>query len=436
MHLGLPGRLIRFVSAPEPATTAVADTAPRLPYQALIWLAVALFSTGIDGYVLAGLLPSIASDLQVSGAAAGQLVSVFALTSALAAPILGAATSGWERRRTIACALAVFVAGNIVTAAAPAYGFAMAGRVIAALGGCLLGAAISGYVLHLTPLHQRGRALSFVLGGWMTATALGVPVGLVLGESSWRLPLIMVAAVGTIALVGIVLKLPRLELSPGTLAERLRPLRQPRLVAALLVRTGILCASYTCFTYAVLILGPSFTAHWMIILIMFGYGLASLLGNSVTGRLADRFTPVRVLTVILIGLLLNSIFGAITFATAPAGVIAALGLVWFFAAGIGNGGAAVPQQAHLAAMVPESAAIVLALNGSATSLGSALGGGLGGVVLTAGGSPARLLVAASVVLVLTLGLHGVVCAMSRRLRAIQLPTTQTTAARVSPPCGP
>ncbi|HEX3816618.1 MAG TPA: MFS transporter [Mycobacteriales bacterium] len=391
----------------EPATTTV-DSAQRLPYHALIWLAVALFSTGIDGYVLAGLLPSIASDLRVSDAAAGQLVSVFALTSALAAPLLGTVTSAWERRRTIACALTVFVVGNIITAAAPSYGFAMAGRVIAALGGCLLAAAISGYVVHLAPEHQRGRALSFVLGGWMTATALGVPVGLVLGQSSWRLPLIMVAVVGTIALVGIVVKLPRLELPAGTLSERLRPLRQPRLVATLLVSTGILCSSYTCFTYAVLILKPSFSAHWMIILIMFGYGLASLLGNTVTGRLADRFTPVRVLTVVLIGLLLNGIFGAISFATAPAGVIAVLGLVWFFVAGIGNGGAAVPQQARLATMVPGSAAIILALNGSAISLGSASGGGLGGLVLTAGGSPARLLIAASVVLLVTLGLHGVV----------------------------
>lgn len=397
----------------EPATTTAVDTTPRLQYQALIWLAIALFSTGIDGYVLAGLLPSIAGDLHVSGAAAGQLVSVFALTSALAAPVLGTATSAWERRRTIASALAVFVAGNVVTASAPTYGVAMAGRVIAALGGCLLAAAISGYVVHLTPAHQRGRALSFVLGGWMTATALGVPVGLVLGESSWRLPLIMVAAIGAIALVGIVLKLPRLELPPSTLAERLRPLRQPRLVIALLVTTGILCASYTCFTYAVLILGPTFRAHWMIVLIMFGYGLASLLGNSVTGRLADHFTPVSVLTVILIWLLLNSIYGAITFAVVPAG-LAALALVWFFAAGIGNGGAAVPQQARLAGMAPESAAIILALNGSAIALGSASGGGLGGLVLTAGASPARLLVVASIVLTVTLGIHGVVSVISRR----------------------
>ena len=401
----------------RPETTTTRRASP-LPYRSLIWLAVAAFSTGIDGYVLAGLLPKIADDLTVTEALAGQLVSVFALTSAIAAPVLGAATSGWERRRTISLSLAVFVAGNLIVALAPGYAVALSGRVVAALGASLLNAAISGYVIHLAPEEHRGKALSFVLGGWMTATALGVPVGLLLGQSNWRFPLIMVSVVGTVALIGIVIKLPHLRLPPSTLAERLKPLRQPRLVAGLLVTTGILCASYSCFTYAVLILGPSHQAGWMIILIMFGYGLASMLGNAFTGRLADRFTPLRVLTVILIGLLLNSVLGSIAFEFAPLPVIAVLGLVWFFAAGVGNGGAAVPQQSRLASMAPQSAAIVMALNASAISLGSALGGGLGGASLTAGLVPHGLLAVAACVLAATLTLHLVVARLTARSTAV------------------
>src|SRR5690242_11853782 len=83
-------------------------------YRPFIWLAVATFSMGIDGYVLAGLLPQIAGDLSVTPAAAGQLMSVFAFTAALAGPVLGTLTSRWERRTTIALALAVFVLGNLV----------------------------------------------------------------------------------------------------------------------------------------------------------------------------------------------------------------------------------------------------------------------------------------------------------------------------------
>lgn len=381
-----------------------------LGYRTLIWLAVATFSNGIDGYVLAGLLPKISGDLQVSNAAAGQLVSIFALTSALAAPVLGAATSGWERRRTIVLSLGVFVIGNLITALAPVYAVALGARVVAALGACLMNASISGYVIHLAPPEHRGKALSFVLGGWMTATALGVPVGLLLGQSSWRFPLIMVAVVGTVALIGIMIKLPQLTLPPGTLRDRLRPLGRPKLLAGLLVSTGILCASYTCFTYAVLILH---WAHgWMIIVIMFGYGLASMIGNAVTGRLADRFTPVRILTIWLIGLLVNAVVGAIGIGIATATTLVVLGLVWFFVAGIGNGGAAVPQQARLASMAPDSATVVMALNGSAISLGSALGGAVGGVTLAAGNPPHTLLPVAAGILVLTLVLHAVVVRVS------------------------
>ena len=382
-------------------------------YRPLVWLAVATFSTGIDGYVLAGLLPAIADDLHVVEAAAGQLVSVFALTSALAAPLLSTVTSRWERRRTIAWSLGVFVLGNLIVGLATNYPIALGGRVVAALGGCLLNAAVTGYVLALTPAKDHGKALSFVLGGWMAATALGVPVGLVIGQSSWRFPMILVAVVGTIALTGILLKLPRLHLPSGTLTDRLRPLGQPRLLAGLLVTTGILCSSYTCFTYATLILGPAFPAEWMIILIMFGYGLASMLGNAVTGRLVDRYTALRVLTVVLTGLLVDAVLGAFAFAFAPVAVLVVAGLVWFFAAGIGNGGAAVPQQARLAALAPDSAAIVMALNGSAISLGVALGGGLGGITLAAGSPPHGLLAVAAVILALTLSLHLLV-ARARR----------------------
>ncbi|TDO44277.1 putative MFS family arabinose efflux permease [Kribbella sp. VKM Ac-2527] len=372
-----------------------------MSYRPLLWLAVATFSTGIDGYVLAGLLPAIAGDLHVSEALAGQLMSAFALTSALAAPLLGTVTSRWEQRSTIALSLGVFVLGNLIVGIAPSYPIALGGRVVAALGGCLLNAAVTGYVIAWTPIRHRGKALSFVLGGWMTATALGVPVGLALGQSNWRFPMILVSVVGTIALAGILLKLPRLHLPARTLAARLRPLAQPRLLAGLLVTTGILCSSYTCFTYATLILRPAFPAEWMIIVIMFGYGLASMLGNAVTGRLADRFTPLPVLTVILTALLLNSLFGVLA---STSGVLGVAGLVWFFAAGIGNGGAAVPQQARLAALAPDSAPIVMALNGSAISLGSALGG----ASLAAGSSPYGLLTVAAIILAITLVLHQVV----------------------------
>ncbi|ATG56216.1 MFS transporter [Brachybacterium ginsengisoli] len=415
----------------DASSVTAPDTQRGVPYRVLIWLAVATFTTGIDGYVLAGLLPDIASDLEVTAAAAGQLVAAFALTSALAGPLLGALTSGWEQRRTILMALATFILGNILNALAPTYAVALGGRVVAALGGCLLGAAVTGYVVHLVAPQHRGRALSFVLGGWMTATALGVPVGLILGQSSWRLPLLMVSVVGLAALTGIALRLPHLRYPSTSLAERLRPLARPRLVGGLLVSTGVLCASYTCFTYAVLILQPSHPASWMIIVIMCAYGLASMAGNAVTGRLVDRFSPVRVLTVVLALLLVNSLFGALSLTVAAPAAVAVLSLVWFLVAGVGNGGHAVPQQTRLAAMAPASVPVVMALNASAISLGSALGGGLGGVALTVGLGPAHLPLVAAGVLAVTIPLHLLVAWSARRADRVALGAPSADGARLS-----
>lgn len=388
--------------------TCATETVEEFSYRPLVWLAVATFSMGIDGYVLTGLLPAIAADLHVSVAAAGQLMSAFALTAAFAGPVLGTVTSRWERRTTIATALAVFVLGNLVVGLATTYPIAFTGRVLAALGGCLLNAAVSGYVIAVTPVRHRGKALSFVLGGLLTATALGVPVGLVIGQSSWRYPMILVAVMGTIALAGILRGLPRRQLPDVRLADQLRPLGRPRLLGSLLVTTGILAGSFTCFTYAVLILGPSFPAGWMIIAIMFGYGVTSALGNAITGRLADRFPAPRVLTVVLIVLLLNSMLGMGGLMLTSATVLAVVGVSWFFLQGAGNGGAAVPQQVRLGGLAPESAAIVMALNGSAISLGAALGSAVGGIALTAGTAPSGLLGLAAVILAATLVLHLIV----------------------------
>ncbi|MFD5213828.1 MFS transporter [Microbacterium sp. NPDC058345] len=380
------------------------DESKAAGFGALLWLFLATFSMGIDGYVLAGLLPQIADDLNVTDAAAGQLVAVFALTAAIAGPVLSALTGAWERKGVIAASLAVFVLGNLMIALAPDYFWAIAGRVISALGGALLSAVVSAYVVAKTPVERRGRALSFVLGGFLAATALGVPIGLVIGQDDWRLPLFLVTGVGLVSLIGILIKVPRLHLPSRTLIETLRPLRQPALIGGILVATGIMCASYLCFTYATLIFGPRIGDGLAMIGAMFGYGVVSLIGNLVSGRMIDRFAPVHVVTVIvgvLIGVALLGAAGLLL--PGLAGALAAF--AWFFACAFFNGGSGVALQSRLSTLAPDSIALVLALNGSGMQLGSALGGMLGGALLVAGLPADGLLPASAVVLTITMALH-------------------------------
>jgi predicted MFS family arabinose efflux permease len=386
-------------------------------FGALLWLATATFSMGIDGYVLAGLLPQIADDLDVSDAAAGQLVAIFALTAAVAGPVLSALTGGWERKGVIAASLAVFVGGNLLVALAPNYAVAMAGRVVSAVGGALLSAVVSAYVLAKTAPERRGRALSFVLGGFLAATALGVPVGLVIGLDDWRLPLYLVSAVGAVALVGILINVPRLHLPALSLRETLRPLTRPAVIGSILVATGIMCASYLCFTYATLIFGPRVGGGAPIIAAMFGYGLVSLIGNIFSGRANDRFDPVRIITVIVGILIVVALLGtAGLLLPGLAGAIAAF--LWFFCCAFFNGGSGVALQTRLGDLAPDSMSLVLALNGSGMQLGSALGGILGGALLASGLPADGLLPASAVVLGATMLLHLAVARMRPRSRAL------------------
>ncbi len=100
----------------------------------LLPLALATFAVGTDAFVMAGLLPAIAADLDVGIPAAGQLVTVFALTLAVAAPVLSWLLSPLDRRRVLQLALIVFVVGNVATALSPNYPTALSARILTAVG--------------------------------------------------------------------------------------------------------------------------------------------------------------------------------------------------------------------------------------------------------------------------------------------------------------
>src|SRR3954469_14863041 len=79
----------------------------------VFWLALAAFAIGTEGFVIAGLLPSIATDLAISVPAAGQLVTAYALTYAVGSPILAVTLNNIDRRTVLALALSTFMAGTL-----------------------------------------------------------------------------------------------------------------------------------------------------------------------------------------------------------------------------------------------------------------------------------------------------------------------------------
>ncbi|KRV50301.1 MFS transporter [Wenjunlia vitaminophila] len=367
----------------------------------LLPLALATFAVGTDSYVIAGLLPSIAADLGVSTPAAGQLVTVFALTMALSAPLVGALTSGLDRRSTLLIALGVFVAGNAATALATNYEMAMAARVVTAVGAGVINSAASSTAAAIVPPERRGRALAFVLGGLTLATALGLPLGTLVGRADWHVTLWAVAGTGLLAAVGIAVGLPAVTLPAASLSDRLRPLGQGRVLSLLAVTSLAFLGAYTLYTYIAPALRDATDGdESLLTLLLLTWGVGILAGNIAAGRLVDRHAPARVLTgPLALAALALALTPLATRALVPA-------LVWSAVWGATLGVVVVPQQHRLIALGSAAAPVLLALNSSALYLGMALGGGLGGLAQEWFGlAPAELGLVAAAITVITLLWH-------------------------------
>lgn len=203
----------------------------------VFWLALAAFAIGTEGFVIAGLLPAIATDLSISVSAAGQLVTAYALTYAVGSPILAVALNNIDRRTVLALALATFIAGNLAAMVASNYVLLLASRMLMALGsGLCMPTAMAVSVAVAAP-ERRGRAVALVTSGMTVATVIGVPLGNLVGSLlGWRATFAMVALIGAVALAGLLLGLPKgLPRNTASLSERLAVARHSHVLVALLI---------------------------------------------------------------------------------------------------------------------------------------------------------------------------------------------------------
>ncbi|MFG3437226.1 MFS transporter [Nonomuraea sp. NPDC047897] len=338
-------------------------------------MALAAFAVGTDAFVMAGLLPAIAADLQVGLPAAGQLVTVFALTLAVAAPVLSWLLSPLDRRKALQLALIVFVVGNVVTALSPTYLLAWLARILTAVGAATITATASSAVVAITPAERRGRAMALVIGGLTLSTALGMPLGNLIGSVDWRLTLWAVAALGVVAAIGISVALPKVAFPATSLTARLAPLRQPKVLTILAVTLLVMAGHYAVYTYigAVTASATNGSFPQAITMILFVWGVGILVGNFLAGHLADNLPGRALALAALAG-------GTVLLAISPLAVShLVVACVWAAIRGTTDGMVSVVQQHRLVILAPASAPVLLGLNSSAIYLGVAVGGGLGGL---------------------------------------------------------
>jgi MFS transporter, DHA1 family, inner membrane transport protein len=346
----------------------------------LLVLALGTFAIGTDAYVIAGILPRVAGSFDVTVAAAGQLVTVYALVYGLLTPVMAAFTAHWSRRRVLLSGVAVFIAGNVLTATSPSFAAVLASRAVAGLGAAIFTPAASAAAAALVPVEQRGRALAVVLAGLSGATALGAPLGTLVGSfGDWRLTLWFVAGVATLAALGILALLPHVAGSPRlSLRDRLAPLRDDRVAMALATTATAMFGVFLVYTYLSVVFDRATGGSGVRVAgLIASWGVAATLGSLRAGSLTDRFGNRRVIDGALAVLVLDFVFMPWSGATIPGAVIALA--VW----GLCGWGFVVAQQHRLVGIAPALAPIVLALNASAIYLAVSASGAAGALAIRA-----------------------------------------------------
>lgn len=377
------------------------EKATRVRLRMLV-LALGTFAIGTGSFVFAGLLEGVARDLSVSVGAAGNLVTVFAVTYAVSSPVLVTLAGGVAPRKVLVAAMAVFALANAAAVFAPTFGLLLACRVLAAFGAAVFTPTALAVAAGLVPFEQRGRAISTITGGLTVSFVIGIPLGSIIGTyAGWRMTFVMVAALGAVAMLGIRSLLPPVEAQPVvSLRERIDALKQPAVVAALFLTMLGLMGGFVVFTYVSPLLAEitGFGGAGVSGL-LFLFGVAAIFGNALGGYGADH-TGYAPLMATILALLAISLFGfsllvplAGTALVLPA-TIAALA-VW----GVAGFALNPLQQYRVARLAPRTRNIALSLNASAIYLGQGAGAGLGAFALGYGS-------------LATLGWTGALCALA------------------------
>jgi MFS transporter, DHA1 family, inner membrane transport protein len=348
-------------------------------------LSVGSFAVGTGTFVVTGVLTDIAEDLSVSVASTGLLVTVFAATFAVGSPVLVSAASDVGRSRLLVGALVLFAIANIAAALAPSFSLLLGARVAAACGAAVFTPVASAVAASLAPPELRGRALSVRTLGVNIAWLVGVPLGTVVGgHYGWRISFVLVAALATVAALGVRALLPAVDASAGGgFLSNLTVVKRGAVVAGLSLTFLALMASFVVLTYVRPVLEN--LTHFDtegIGLMLAVFGLASIPGALLGGYIADRW-GYRVSMIAVLAILSMSLFSFSLLSTVqPGSVSTVLGVGAALVAWSVAAFAFLPlQQYRLIVVAPEGQNAALALNASAIQAGQGIGAGLGALAL-------------------------------------------------------
>lgn len=342
---------------------------------------ITLFLMGTDLFVVSPLLPFISEAYNVSSAMTGWMVTVFAVTYAIAAPFFGWASDNNGRGIFITFGLILFTFSNALTAFSPSFAWLIISRILAGLSVAAITPLIYAIISDIAPSNRRGTWLSIVVSGHLTALWAGAPLGtlleLILG---WRSVFVVMAIIGTIlAVVNFKTwkSVPESDLTRNSLEGNLL-----RILGSVSVTTIWAISMYALYIYlgAALYSENKFSSSEIALAVTF-YGIGAVLGSLISGQFTDRFGERKISKATLIFLSLILVCLGIFFSSGD--WIYFFLLIWALAGYAGF----TSYQARLTVEYPKERGIVMAWNNTALYIGITIGSMIGGYVISNWGYP-------------------------------------------------
>jgi DHA1 family inner membrane transport protein len=356
-------------------------------------LLVATFAIVTAEVVIAGLLPAIASDLDVTIPVAGLLITGYAIGVGVAGPILALLTARVPRKMILLAITVVFIVGNVLCAVASTYWGLMAARLVcSACHGLHFGVAMV-IATSVAPEGRKATAVSLVIAGVSAAPVLGVPLGTAIGNAyGWRTTFWVVAGIGILAFVILALFIPSRsgeQAQASDMKAQFSAAGRPIAVLCYVIFAALLVAYFIMLAYIVPFLTDvSGVPLEMVPWVLFATGIAAVLGTLGGGQLGDR-NPAVALTG---AFLLMALCLALLWQFAPNAWVA---IVLMFLVWVAGFGTTAPLQSRLQREVRDAPNFASTLMNTASQVGIAAGAALGSVAISSGWSYGQLPLIAS-----------------------------------------